>query len=389
MSLLSLRAPRRVLTAAAAGTLLVGAPLIVLGPASPAVADYGVTITSSSPLKVPANMANRVVVITGTNFDEDQIVSIKLGSDPDCAAITSYVVTSSTTISVKTPGNGTDTATVPGCAPSPNPAVGEDITINQTGAGNPTVTKPGSASAGIIFVPPPSIDAVAANPVITDNSSALDTADQVKALSTAGGQLLRIRSGASFAFDGRATAGLSGTYGGKPLTTVGFQATDGSAQAANAAPGAVGNNYWLARTATALPATATPVLTITQGTVARTFETAATGTTIVATPTVTGLDVTSGKTGAATTVKITGTNFSTTPGDLTVTMCGVTAEIVGATTLTSITVQTPNPGSTPATTTAALKTAIGGTAGVCPVVVTKGGVASPITAASFFAFLDR
>jgi hypothetical protein len=379
MSLLATRRSRLAASASAA-TLVVGATLAVT--ATPAFAA-DMTITTVSPAKVAAATANRVILINGTNFDEDSIASITVGGDADCAALTSYVVTSPTQISLKTPGNGTNTASVPGCAASSG-GTAESITITPTSSGGATVTK----ASAVTFVTPPTIDVLANNPVISDNSSLLAAADQVKDFTTAGGQLLRIKSGGDFLFDGRTAAGLTGTYGGKALTTVGFQNSDGTTLAATAAP--TGSyNYWLARTGTALTAATDPTLAITQNTVGKNFATAATGTTISASPTVTSLDVTSGKTGAATTFKITGTGFSTTAGDLTVKVCGRTADISGSPTLTSITAVTPNANSSTATDLTALKTAIGGTAGVCPVTVTKGGVTSPVTSGSFFAFVDR
>ncbi|MFI5936499.1 IPT/TIG domain-containing protein [Actinoplanes sp. NPDC051494] len=396
MSLLSSRAPRRATAVAAAATLVVGASLAVSAQSASAVTNYGVTITTVSPVKVGASLGNRVVVINGTNFDEDQITGITLGADADCANLQSYVVTSSTQISVKTPntvGNTPSGTAVAGCIPSPGGAA-EDVTIIQTGSGTATKT------AALTFVPPPSIDEFDATsgsekfPVYTDNSSSLAVADRVRELSAAGAQVIRVKAGTDFAFDGRATSGLSGTLGGKPLTTVGFVAADGSAQAATAAP--VANaNFWLATTGTALTASTTPVLSITQGTVARNFASTATGLTIVTTPTVVSLDKTSGKTGAATTVKITGTNFSTVASELAVTICGKSAPLASTPvpTATSITVITPNAAATPATTLADLKTAIGGTAGVCPVVVTRTvnsvSASSAITPTSFFAFVDR
>ncbi|WP_306216036.1 IPT/TIG domain-containing protein [Actinoplanes sp. RD1] len=376
MSLLATRRSRLAASASAA-TLVVGATLAVT--ATPAFAA-DMTITSVAPAKVAAGSANRVVIITGTNFDEDAISDISLGTDTDCQDLSTYVVTSATQISVKTPGVGT-TGSAPGCAASAN-GTAESVTIDPSATGAADVVKTGA----ITFVTPPSLDAVADKPVITDNSSQLATADQIQTLNAAGGQLLRITAGSDFAFDGRASAGLTGTYGGKPLTSVGFIAADGTAQAATAAPTANGN-VWLARTATGLTASTDPTLSITQGTVSKNFLNAATGTTIVSTPTVTSLDVNSGKVNAATTVKVTGTNFSTTLGDMAVSFCGVSGTVT-ASTATVVTVTTPT------TVSGTAGTGIGtATAGVCPVVVSKtqNGVttSSPVTPTSFFAFVDR
>src|SRR5689334_5771877 len=96
MSLLSSERRRRAAAVGAAAGLVAGVSLV--GSPAQATVNYGVTITSVSPAKVAAGLGNRVVTITGTNFDEDQIESIDLGSDADCQALTSYVVISSTTI---------------------------------------------------------------------------------------------------------------------------------------------------------------------------------------------------------------------------------------------------------------------------------------------------
>lgn len=376
MSLLTSRRARSVAATASAAVLVTGASLVAS--ATPAFAA-DMTITSVSPTKVAATLANRVITITGTNFDEDSIASITVGGDADCASLTSYVVTSPTTISVKTPGNGTNTASVPGCAASSG-GTAEPVTITASSTGGANVTK----ASAVTFVPPPSVATASSSqlPVITENSSEVAVANQVQALNAVGGQTIRIRAGADFAFSGAGTAGLSGTLGGKPLSTVGFLSSTGATQANSAAGDNA--NYWIAKTGTGLTASTTPELTITQNTVSRTFATAATGLTIVATPTVTSLDVQSGKTNGSTTVKITGTGFSATTTDNTVTFCGASANVTAATT-TLLTVTTPTVSST-AGTTPGLGTA---TAGVCPVVVTKGGVASPVTSTSFFAFVDR
>ncbi len=400
---MSLLATRRSRLAASASTavLVVGATLVASAPAATAAVLNNVTISAVNPAKVVSGLANRVILINGTNFDEDQITGISLGADPDCQNLQSYVVTSTTQISVKTPGVApsgvTPDTAAPGCRPTPG-NVAEDVTINQIDATGATgsVTR----ATAITFVPPPSIGTLVttagseAFPIFTENSSALDMADRARQLTSAGGQLVRIKAGADFAFDGRSSAGLTGSLAGKALTTVGFLDSTGATQAINSAPTGNGN-FWIARTATALTPTDTPTLAVTQGTVTRTFAADVNGLSVVAAPTVTSLDVTSGKTGAITAVKITGTNFGTSATELQVTMCGRIAPIVGTPTNTSITVNTPNSAdSTSPTTNAQLKTALGGTAGVCPVVVTRtpaGGTAmsSAITAASFFAFVDR
>jgi IPT/TIG domain-containing protein len=363
MSLLSPRRSRAVAVTASAAVLVVGASLVIQ--ASPAYA--AVTISAVAPSKVAAGLANRVVVITGTNFDEDLIASIALNAT-DCAALTSYVVTSATQISVKTPLGGC-TATV---------STAETVTI--TAVDLTTVSK----ATAITFVAPPSIAAVGTKPVITQNSSALLAANQVVELNAAGNQVIRIKAGAAYAFAGTSGA-LAGSVGGKALTTVGFVSAAGVAQTTPTA-GDVGNT-WIAKTGTGMTASVTPALTITQGSVSRTFTNLETGLSgIVALPTVTSLDVKEGVVDAPTVVKITGTNFGTVPGDLSVTFCGVAGTLSVSTppTATSITLTTPP--------VAGLSPGLGASnfSGVCPVVVTRTAVgSSSVTATSFFAFLDR
>ncbi len=365
MSLLSSRRRRSAAAVTAAAGLVVSASLAMGTPAQAAV-NYNVTFTGASPAKVSAGTSNRVIILTGTNFDEDQITGIDLGSDPDCANLQSYVVSSSTSISVKTPGAGSNPGD--GCA-----AGAADITINQTNSG--TVTR----AAAVTFVNPPAL--AAAKPIITENSSTLLAANQVTNFTTTGGQTIRIKADANTTFSGLSANALSGSFGGKPLTTVGFVAPDGTAQA-NSAAGTPGN-FWIAKTATALAANATPTLTISQNGVSKTFQSTDIGNpTIVGVPTVTSLDVTSGKSNTATTVKITGTNFGTTVGDWTVNFCGLPG-VVTAATATVLTVTTP--------------TNVGGNAsglgastyaGVCPVVVVgANNGTSPLSEKSNFTYL--
>ncbi|MEV0900315.1 IPT/TIG domain-containing protein [Actinoplanes sp. NPDC049802] len=370
MPLLTSRRGHRAAAIGAAAGLVVGASLVGAQSAE-AATNYGVTITAVTPAKVAAGLGNRVVVITGTNFDEDQITGITLGADPDCAELTSYVVTSSTSISVKTPSaNGASADGVPGCTAG----AAADVTIHQTELGTAT------RAASITFVDPPAL--ATTNPMITENSSSLTTGNQVKTFHTTGNQTIRIKAGSGTTFSGQAGAALSGTYGGKALTSVGFLDPTGATQLASAA-GSPGN-YWIAKTAASLTA-ASNTLTISLNGVSRTFSATDTGTSLVALPTITSLDVTSGKTNASTQVRITGTNFNTTIGDWTVTFCGVAGTVTAAT-ATQLTVTTPVVGGvTPGLGTTAF-------AGVCPVSVVNANNGSPLTSpvspASYFTFLN-
>lgn len=374
MSLLATRRSR--LIASAAAVLVTNVALLV--PAGPALAA-AMTITSVSPAKVGAGMGAQTMTITGTNFDASLIGGISVGADSNCAGLTNHVVTSRTQIVFRTPGIG--------CAVSPG-GIPETISIWGTDFTTLLATKVNA----VLFVPPPALADPLEKPVITDNSSLLDLADQVTALNAAGGQVIRIKAGNTFAFDGRSPAALSGTLNGRVLTSVGFRAPDGvTVQTGTAVPEP--GNYWLARTMVPLPVVAASTLVLTQNTVSRTFAEAATGLTVVNAPVVTGLDFRAGKTGGATVTRIMGSGFGSSANDLTVTMCGKTAPIVGSPSSSTVTVQTPNPGGSPPTAVADLVAALGGTAGVCPVVVTRTTgsetVSSPVTTATYFTFLDR
>ena len=363
--------------AAAAALLVAGAGLIV--PAAPAHAA-AMTISSVTPLKVAAGTADQVLVVTGTNCSADLIGAVRVGAASACAWITDHIVTSASRLTFKTPAGG--------CAASPG-GVAEAVTILAADG----VTALATRLAAVTFVPPPAIAAVEDKPVYAENSSLLDLEDRITALDAAGNQVVRIKAGPDFAFDGRTPAALTGSLNGRPLTSVGFRGPDGTTvQGTNAAPAGPGN-YWLARTTAPLGASVVPALVVTQHTVSRTFASTATGVTSVTTPYVGSLDVRSGKTGAATAVRLTGSAFGTLPAELAVTMCGLPAPFVGTPTANSITVRTPSPDNSPPTATADLVAALGGTSGICTIRVTRGtgpdAVSSAVTPVTYFAFVDR
>jgi IPT/TIG domain len=214
------------------------------------------------------------------------------------------------------------------------------------------------------------------------NGTALGVANQVTNLIPAGNQLIRIKAFTDFAFNGASAASLSGSIGGKTLTTVGFVAADGTAQGLTTAPTANGN-FWVARTGTTLTPTGTNAnLSITQNGVTRAFTPTETGLAWPNVPTVTSLDIDSGKAAGGTVVKITGTGFSATPGDFTVSFCGIDVT-PSASTLVLLTATSPP------TSNLALGLGLTVYGGVCPVVVTRivGGLKSPISADSNFTYL--
>jgi hypothetical protein len=367
---------RSIRTGLAIGAGLLTAGALTLTEASPARATagtspYGATFTNIAPAKVGAGLAKQVITLTGTNFNEAQITRIDLrvsGAITDCQDVP-YVVTSATTISIKTPTGG--------CAATADPTAPETVTITEVG-GN-TLTK-----QGLTFLAPP--DLATTNPVVTENSSALLSANQVATLLPAGGQTIRVRAAAGYAFDGKltGTSALSATLGGKTLSNIKVYNSEGVLQGTSAA--AVGN-YFTATTPSLL-AGGSHSLIIMQAGVTRTFLTTTTGLSWPAVQTVSSLDPKSGKSKGGTSVRITGTGFPTVLTDAQdatkwkVQFCGIDAT-VSATTATLLTVVTPD------TSVASPGLGVGVFEGVCPVRVVDvtNTLTSALTTGSAYAYL--
>ncbi|WP_433366452.1 hypothetical protein ACQPZX_37760 [Actinoplanes sp. CA-142083] len=291
-----------------------------------------------------------------------------------CTNIQSYVVTSATTVTVKTPALG--------CTASSGS--GDNVSII---VGSDDIT---TANA-ITFVTPPAIDVVGNKPVTADNSLVLASGQKVQKFTTNGGQYVRVVADAAYAFDPRSAAGLAVTFGGKAGTDIKVYAdADDTTALANSVAGTAGNSFTF-KTASGLTAAADPTLTITQNGVSSSFQTAATGASIVNAPTITSMSVTSGKAKASTTTVITGTHFDTTAANYgsttNVTFCGVAATSYGNPAVnaagTQITVVTPD------VTNVTPGLGVGYYAGSCGVVVDDGTNKSPVTPASVFTFLKE
>ncbi|MFG1924799.1 hypothetical protein [Cryptosporangium sp. NPDC048952] len=340
MSFAHSRRLRRVVApalAAAAASVVVSA---ILPPAAAQAAAITGTITVSSPAnaKVAALTNKQVVNLTVAGaavpaLSEDSVTQVGLGASP-CDNITSYVVTSATTISIKTPAT---------C-----PAGAADIVI--TFSNGDTLTKTG----GITFVTPPAIEAVANKPLINDNSALLATANQSRRFGTGGGQVVRVKADPAFAFDPRSTSALAVTLNGKPGTNVKVYADASSSTPITTVAGAISalNGNSLTFTTGAGMTAGDPVLTITQDGVSKTFQVAALGGagSVVAAPIVTGLSVDAGRanqTNLATV--ITGTNLPKVLADANdsskwlIRFCSATATATAANAAgTSLTVTVPN-----------------------------------------------
>lgn len=371
------RRPR--LAAVAAGALASTLVAVLLPTAAHAAALTGtVVVTSPSNAKLAALTAKQVAVLTVSGagvpaLSEDNVASIGLGST--CNALTGYVVTSATVVTVKTTNL---------C-----PAGAGDILI--TFANGDTLTK----TNGITFVSPPVIEALANNPVINDNSVFSATANQQHRLGTGGGQIVRVRADPAYAFSPATVSALSASVGGKAGTLVKVYndsiGTPGSTAIAVGTAGVVGNSMSFT-TASGMTA-GESTITLSQDGVAKSFLTAVTGLTVVAAPTVTTLSVQSGRANATNvSTVISGTNFPKVLSDAidatkwTVNFCGVAATVTAAsTTGLTLTVTVPD--------VAGVALGLGATtyAGVCPVVVTDviGSQSSPITVGSNYAVVNE
>lgn len=363
---------------AAATVLSAVVALVTLVPATPAAAAPAATsiaVTSPSTGKVAANTEKQVVVLTvngltGATLSEDAITGVDLGADAACADLPVYVVTSPTTITVKTPTGGCD------------PTVGttpETVTIKFV------VGNLAKATTNLIFIAPPEIADTNNAPVITENSAGItDADDQIQQLAASGGQYVRIKAADDFTFNGGSAAALSVTIGGRALTEVKAYSATNTILTGPGQAGDVGN-YLIGKTATGMT-TSTPTVVISQGGVSKTFDSTRTGITIVNAPTITSLNVTVVKAGVATNITVTGTGLASTSPEVTeVTVCGVPA-----TTLTQ-----PNSQGTSMAITVPAAGIIddvdglgeGVFSGTCPVVVTANDVASRLHEKSMIAIV--
>jgi hypothetical protein len=334
-------------------------------------------VTTPSNGKLAADTAKQVVVLTvsgtgATVLTEDNVTGIKLSADTDCDDLTNYVVTSATTVTVKTPTDG--------CAAS---AAG-DVAIL---LGSDTITKVN----GLAFIAPPAILAVGSKPVINDNSALLSTSDQQRRFSTTGGQTVRIKAGANFAFSPKSASALSVTIGGKLATDLKvYDSINGTVPLATTADG-VNANSLTVKTTTGMVG---DTVTISQDGVSKSFASAAHLATVVAVPTVTSLSVNSGRAKGTVSTVITGTNLPKLLADAIdtdkwlVEFCGVAGTVTAASSAgTALTVTVPD---------LSVASGLGTTtyAGTCRVKVTDvaavgGAVSSPISSGAYFIALNE
>ncbi|MCW2754630.1 MAG: hypothetical protein JWQ32_2041 [Marmoricola sp.] len=319
------RAPRRtrvgrLAVAAGIAVAATSGTLLLAGTAGATVSTID-TITAVGPHLVAATTVNQLITVTGTGFDESTIASVAVQG---CTAPT-YIVASPTSLLVKTDAT---------CVAGANKTVTITDTAGGVAVSNPAAT--GGAQA-LTFVAPPTIAVASATvrPVMTDNTAGLSYAAQTAvgtSASTKGGAVIRVISGAT-GFSNSAATPLSATLDGVALSKVTLVGTNGTA--GNYFTGVLG----------AHAADAAPVLKITNNGVSKSFAygapaTAGTfdfqigGSTIAVAPAF-------GASEGGNKITVTGTGFSTTAANDTVTVGGVACPVSGVPTATSIVCTVP------------------------------------------------
>ncbi len=396
---------RRRTRALAVGTTALAAATWAVAPSTAAQAAAlpgTLTVTAPANGKLAALTAKQVVVLTvsGTGapkLSEDNVASVDLGAGV-CMGLTNYVVTSPTTITIKTPA-AIAPATVDGC-----PVGSGNVTINfsSPASGTLSTTKP------LNFVAPPTVAAPGTTilPIATENSAGLPIADQNSRFLATGGQIVRVTAGQTggtapntpYAFDPRKDAGLKVSMGGKDGADIKVYTPAGVLMSptttTDADVTAAVGNYLTFKTVTGMNP-ATDSVTITQNSVSKTFGATPTelGTAFdVATgPLVTAVSPAFGRItgGQDITVTASGLSKSAVPADYEVDFCGsvpgTVVKINSTTTAaTSLTVTTP-------TTLGAATSPFYPLAGACSVTIktTTPAYTSPVTAAGIFTFLKE
>jgi hypothetical protein len=339
----------RVVAATATVAAAVGG-FALMSPSADAATSTIVAISKINVHRLPALTANQVVTVTGTGFDEDVIRSVAIAG---CTTAPTYVVQNATTLLLKTADD---------CAVG----TGKAITVTDI-SNNTAVTNPGAAGSTTVldFVAAPTIATASATvkPVVTENTSGVAFADQQTTANTKGGTVVRVKAGTT-PFVSSAAYPLSATLSGVPLTKVAMH---------------TGGDYFTGVLG-AHAADAAPVLKVTSNGVSKGFAFGAggsgatdgthdfqyAGTSISVSP------VSGPLTGGVLT--ITGSGFSTTAANNTVTVGGVSCPVSGTPTATVVKC------------TAAAVTAPGAKD---VKVVTTGGATTTIGATSTFSYLSE
>lgn len=347
-----------------AASVVTGGIALGVGPASAGTSSL-FTITSLSAHLLPALTANQVFTVTGTGFSEDLLSSVTISG---CTTAPTYIVTSPTTLVLKTAGD---------CAAGTNNTITLTDTNSDTVVSTPTsATATVAAAQKLDFIAPPTLVAVPTDlttgtmPVVSLNTANQKPVNQVVTAPVTGGTSIKVTAG-STAFASSTSFPLAASLGGVALTGL----------VPHFASGTTGPvDYFTAKVGA--HAAGAVALAVTSGGVTKTFTTAQTGfsyagTTITVAPAF-------GPTDGGNVLKITGAGFTTSS---TVTICGTSATVLtaapNAPTATSLSVTVPA-FSDPAGTTAA--TAIDGS---CTVKVTTGGLASIVNGGSTYTYVAQ
>lgn len=317
----------RVVAATGVAAVAAAGSLLFAGTAG-ATTSTIVHITAVSPHLVAATTANQVITVTGSGFDESVISGVTVTG---CTAPT-YIVSSATTLLVKTDAT---------CTAGTNAVVTITDTSGNTAASVPTAT--GGAQA-LSFIVPPTIatESATVHPIVTDATAGMSYAAQTAvgiSGTTKGGTVIRVTSGAT-GFSNSTATPLAASLDGVAMTGVTLVGTNGTA-----------GNYFTA-TLGAHATDAAPVLKITNngvsksfvygtGNVAGTFDFQIGGSVITVSPAF-------GPSKGGNHLVISGTGFSTTAANDTVTLIGalgpVACPVFGTPTATSITCTVPADG---------------------------------------------
>jgi hypothetical protein len=331
---------RRVARIAAAGIIATAMVAATAGIALATVSTT-VTITAVSPHLVSSGVANKVITVTGTGFDQSTMTGVVLSGSGACTTDPDFIVVSPTSLVLKT--KSTD------CA------VGASTITITDASGTATNTAAGAAAA-LSFTALPTLVTVSGsvNAMTTDNTSGLLYADQVTTAPIGGGTFVRVTAGA-VPFANTTAAPLSATFAGVALTSITMPA---------------GGAYFVGKLG-AHAAAATPSLVVTSNAATATFATAAVNGFAYAGST-TSILPTSGPANGGTVITITGVGFS---GSSTVSVGGVAATAVVATGTTKLVATVP-------------KITAGSNSGPVSVIVTTGAVVTVLSPLSVYTYLS-
>jgi hypothetical protein len=336
----------RGLAVSAAAAAALGAFAFSANQADAAVSTL-VSITKVNVHHVAALTANQVITVTGTGFDEDVITGVAING---CTTAPTYVVSSPTTLLLKTADDCATTST-------------GVITITDTSS-NTAVSVPGATGGAMAlsFVAAPTIATASATvkPVVTENSQGAAFANQNTTANTKGGTVIRVKAGTT-PFVNSTAYPLSATLDGVALTKVTMPT----------------NGTYFTGVVGAHAADAAPMLKVTSNGVTKSFLYGAGGSSATAGThdfqyAGTGITVSpaSGPINGGTVLTVTGSGFTT---GTTVTVGGTSCPVTGTTTATIV----------------KCTTAVATAPGAKDVKTTTGSVTSVVGTGSTFTFLDQ